>query len=265
MSLKKQRTNADILDDPRGNTNLVRSGYDPRPLQQQKKDSWYASLSPEQKKIISWTAIGLGLSLVAAAIFLIARGSIRKKVSKTEEDKSLGSDKHATWAKQIRNSFDNNGWWGTDEVLLRNTLREIPSQEDFKLVTKSYSKIYKGASLVADMTSELKQTEYDEMLAIIKSKPSKKKDVVPGQKIYDPIGWAKRINAAINYSWLGLFVGTDEDAIRAVFIEMPTQKAYWDTKAKYRSMYGVNMYDDMKGDMDDLHTYLKIIWRKPKS
>lgn len=265
MSLKRNRTSAEVLDDPRVNKNLVRSDFDTRPLQQQKKDSWYASLSPEQKKIISWTAIGLGLSLVAAAVFLAARGIVRKGVSKSEEGKSLGSDQHATWAKQIRNSFDNNGWWGTDEVLLRNTLREIPSQEDFKAVTKSYSKIYKGASLVNDMTAELKQTEYDEMLAIIKSKPSKKKDVVPGQKTYDPVGWAKRIYAALSYNWLGVFWGTDEEAIKAVFIEMPTQKAYWDTKAKYRKMYGVNMYNDMKADMDDLHGYLKIIWRKPKT
>ncbi|MBL4862073.1 MAG: hypothetical protein JKY09_03530 [Crocinitomicaceae bacterium] len=240
-------------------------GQTPIVFQQTKKQSWYSSLTPEQKKLVSSIAIALGISLVAVGAIFFATKFVRNKVSNVEENKSLGQDKHATWAKQIKNAFNNNGWWGTDEVLLRNTLREIPSKEDFKKVQSSYRKLFKGANLVTDMTGELKQTEYDEMLAIINAKPNKARDVKNGVSIYDPHGWAKRIYSALSYNWLGLFWGTDEDAIKAVFIEMPTHKAYWDTKKVYRSKYGTDMKKDMQADMDDLNTYLKIIWRKPKS
>ena len=170
--------------------------------------------------MITNVAIGLGISLVAATAIWLGTKFVRNQIANAEENQSLGRDKHATWAKQIRNAFDNNGWWGTDEALLRNTLREIPSKEDFRKVQKSYRKLFKGSNLVEEMTGELKQTEYNEMLAIINSKPEKAKDAKNGIAVYDPPGWAKRLNAAFNYNWLGLFWGTDEEAIEAVIAEI---------------------------------------------
>lgn len=226
------------------------------------KPGMWGSLTDGQRKTISNIAIGLGISLIAAVAIYFGRKAYHNITANFEASKSLGGDKYATWAKQIKNAFDNNGWYGTDEVLLRRVIREIPSKTDLKKVAKSYSKLFKGANLVTDMTEELKQTEYEEMLAIIDAKPEKAKD--GAKPIYSPSSWARRINAAISYNWLGLFWGTDEDAIKAVFMEMPTQKAYWDTKKAYQNKYGADMYQELKEDMDDLHTYLKIIWRKPK-
>lgn len=223
--------------------------------------TWWASLTDGQRKVISNVAIGLGVSIVAAAAIFVGVKVYKKSVANLEESKSMGGDKHATWAKRIKNAFDNNGFWGTDEVLLRNVLREIPSQEDLEEVKKSYKKQF-DENMANRMTGELKQTEYDEMIAIIKSKPKKRKDV--GKKpLYDPRGWAKRINAAINYNWLGFMWGTDEEAIKAVFMDMPSKKAYWDTFHAYRELYGSDMKEDLKADMDDLNDYLKIIWSKP--
>ncbi|MEZ4921877.1 MAG: hypothetical protein R2780_01785 [Crocinitomicaceae bacterium] len=232
---------------------------------QTEKQGWWQSLSPEQRKIITNVAIALGISLVAAAAIWFGIRMVRNQIANSEENKSFGKDKHATWAKQIKNAFDNNGWWGTDEELLRRTLREIPSKEDFKKVQASYRKLYTGANLVEDMTGELKQTEYNEMLAIINAKPEKAKDAKNGVVIYDPYGWAKRINAAVNYQWLGLFWGTDEDAIMAVAQEMPTQQAYFDTAQAYFSTYGVGLMTDLKGDLDSatLNQLRKVIVSKP--
>lgn len=254
---KRRTASLDLLDDQMIDTQVS--------ARESKKPSWWSKLTPAQRQVVSWTAITLGVSLVAALIFLYGRKVVRKKVSDKEEDKSLGDDKYATWAKQIRNAFDNNGWWGTDEELLRRTLRSIPSKEDWSYVKKSYSKIYKGANLVRDMTGELKQTEYDEMLAIINAKPAKKKDVKPGQVILDFKGWARRIYAALSYNWIGLFWGTDEDAVKAVFIEIPSQRAFKITAYHYRKMFGSGMVADLKADMDDLDYYMRIIKRKPYS
>jgi hypothetical protein len=238
----------------------------PSTSSQAAKQTWWSSLSPEQRKFISNVAIGLGISVVALVGIYFATKVVRNKIANVEESKSLGRDDHATWAKQIKNAFDNNGWLGTDEVLLRNTLREIPSKEDFRKVQTSYNKLYKGENLIDTMTGELKQTEYNEMLAIVNSKPEKSKDAKKGVVIYDPHGWAKRLNAAINYSWIGLFWGTDEDAINAVVMELPSQQAFLDTAQVYKDTYGVALMEDLAGDLDSatIDKYRKLIIAKPK-
>jgi len=235
-------------------------------VQQAGKQTWWTSLTPEQRKIVSNVAIGLGISLAALTAIYFGNKFIRNKIANVEESKSLGRDDHATWAKQIKNSFDNNGWWGTDTVLLRNTLREIPSKEDFKKVQVSFNKLYSGENMIDSMTGELKQTEYNEMLAIINSKPEKAKDAKKGIPIYDPHGWAQRINAAINYNWAGLFWGTDEEAITAVVIEMPTQQSFLDTAKVYSTTYGTSLMADLRGDIDEseIDKYKSIILLKPK-
>lgn len=229
------------------------------------KSGWWQSLTPEQRKLISGVAIALGISLIAAAAIYFGVRVVRNQVAKVEENQSFGRDEHATWAKQIKNAFDNNGWWGTDEVLLRKTLRDIPSKEDFKRVQASYRKLYKGENLVNTMTGELKQTEYTEMLAIINAKPEKARDAKKGAKIYDPYGWAKRIHAAVSYQWLGLFWGTDEDAITAVAQEMPTRQSYFDTAQAYFSEYGLSLMSALRGDLDSssIDRLRKIILAKP--
>ncbi|MBI3136045.1 MAG: hypothetical protein HYZ14_15315 [Bacteroidetes bacterium] len=235
-------------------------------VQQQTKQGWWASLTPEQRKLISNIAIGLGISLIAATLIYFAAKRIRKIAAAKKESKSLGEDKHATWAKQIKNAFDNDGWWGTDTAALRKTLREIPSMEDFTKVVSSYKTLTAGEEeLISRMTDELRQTEYDEMLAIINSKPKKAKDAKAGAVIYDPHGWAKRLNAAVNYRGGGLFWGTDEDAITAVILEMPTQMAFFDTATAYKQDFGTLLMDDLIGDLSfgEVAEYTRMIKEKP--
>lgn len=211
------------------------------------------------KPVWVWVA---GIGIAALGVWGTVK-FIRSKVASAEDNGALGGDKHASWAKQIDNAFVNNGWWGTDENLLRNVLREIPSKEDFRKVQKSYKKLSKGENLVTVMTGELKQTEYNEMLAIINSKPEKAKDA--GAVIYDPHGWAKRLNAAVNYNELGFLWGTDEDAITAVIADMPTQQAFVDTAEVYKDLYGVTLMSDLLGDLDpiEIADYTKQVKSKP--
>ncbi len=234
-------------------------------VQREQKQTWWTSLTPEQRKVITNIAIALGVSLIAAFTIYFGIRIVRKQIANVEENKSLGKDQHATWAKQIKNAFDNNGWWGTDEALLRNTIKEIPSQEDFEKVQASYRKLYEGANLVETMTGELKQTEYNEMLAIIEGKPEKAKDAKKGVVIYDPDVWAKRFNAAVNYQWLGVFWGTDTEAITAVVNELPSQQAFVETAAAYRKLYGVSLMDDLTGDISptEIANYKATVLRKP--
>ena len=62
-------------------------------------------------------------------------------------------------------------------------------------------------------------------------------------------GWAKRLKAAFDKSY-GFMPGTDEDAIKAVFNEIPTQKAFVLTGIWYKKLYASNMMTDLKGELE---------------
>ncbi|MBI3238615.1 MAG: hypothetical protein HYZ43_07235 [Flavobacteriia bacterium] len=225
--------------------------------------SWWNSLSDGQRKFIATLSVILGVSLISLIAFYFIRRQIRNIRSENVQNKSFGVDKHATWAKQFKQAFDNDGWWGTDVPLVRQTMRAIPSKEDFYNVQKSYKLLYKGANLIEDMSDELTKLEYEEMLAIKNAKPAKSKGS-ENHKIYDPTGWAKRIHAALNYTWVGFLPGTDEEAIKAVFQEFPNQNAFYATAKVYRKLYAVSLWTDLDGDLNWSLDWRALLKRKPK-
>lgn len=229
----------------------------------QQKHTWWNSLTENQRQVIVSFSIILGISVVALIAITFASKQVREVISNKEESESFGDSNHATWAKQLKMAFDNDGWWGTDESAIRQVIRAIPSQEDFAKVQTSYRKLYKGSNLIEDMTDELKATEYNEMLAILQSKPLKAKNANEAV-IYDPHGWAKRLHNAMSIYYGGFIPGTDEDAIKAVFSEIPTQKAFTETAQVYESMYGVTLEGDLDGDLDWSMDWRGIIAKKPK-
>lgn len=224
---------------------------------------WTGSLTEGQRKFVNTVLIGLGVTGIGVLAFWLAKRQVQKIQSKNEQNKSFGSDRHATWAKQFKQAFDNDGWWGTDVPLVRQTMRAIPSKEDFKKVQESYKRMYKGANLIYRMSDELTKMEYQEMLAIKNAKPEKLAEGTKPPKINDPYGWARRINSAVNYTWLGFMSGTDEEAIKAVFQEIPTQRAFYHTAVAYRKLYGVSIYADLDGDLDWSLDWKAIIKKKP--
>jgi hypothetical protein len=223
-----------------------------------KKDTTNNDLTVKEK--ILYSMIGLGI--VGGGVFF-GRKLVVKSVANREEKKSFEDGTPATYAKQIKMAFDNDGWWGTDTEKLRSTLRDIPSKQVFLKVQESYKKLY-NSNMITDMSDELQTTEYNEMLQIIGQKPDKTGGK-PANAITSYEGWAKRLKAAFDKSY-GFLPGTDEDAIKAVFNEMPTQKAFYITAAFYKKLYGNNLIDDLKSELEvwELSDYLKIITTKPK-
>ena len=214
------------------------------------------------KEKITYTILGV---VVIGGSFLIGRSIVRKAKSDNEEKKTYEDGSAATYAKQIKMAFENDGWGGTDEEALRNVLRKIVSKEDFKNVLASYERLY-NSSLLRDMKEELQSTEYSEMLAIIAGKPDR---IIPGKKYglttaqYQ--SWARRLKAAFDISY-GPFPGTDEPAIKAVFMEIPTQIDFQKVGKAYSQEYGKDLITDLKSELEfwEYSPVMKIIYDKPK-
>lgn len=233
--------------------------YQPKPLPvqavqptQQDKETW----TLKEKVLFSL----LGVVVVGGTIY-IGRKIILNKIANKEENKSFEDGTSATSAKQIKMAFENDGWPGTDTEALRDTLREIPSKEEFAKVVKSYQKLYNG-NLIKDMSDELQTTEYNEMLQILAAKPEKKGQA-PSPVAYT--AWAKRMKAAFDKEY-GFFGGTDAEAIIAVFNEIPTQTAFVKVALEYKRLYGTNMLEDMKSESEfgQYDEWMKIITAKRK-
>jgi len=206
---------------------------------------------------------GAGGLVVLGGGFILIRKWILHAISNREEKKTMDDGSPATFAKQVKMAFENDGWPGTDTTALRNTLREIPDRKTFDDVVKSYRKLYNG-NLMYDLSDELQTTEYNEMLQIIEAKPKKRGAKLSPEEQYS--SWAKRLQAAFDKSY-GPFPGTDEKAIIAVFNEMPTQNAFVRTGVAYMRLYGKNLIEELKSELEfgEYETYMSTILRKPKA
>lgn len=216
------------------------------------------------KEKLQYTFLGL---IVLGGSFYLGRKLIRNVKATNEEKKTYEDGSAATYAKQLKMAFENDMWfgWGTDEDAIRTVMRKVPSKEIFRQVINSYEKLY-ARSLMEDLKDELTSTEYNEMLAILAAKP----DRITGN--YRPIigmvqyqSWAKRLKAAfdITYGW---FPGTDEDAIKAVFMEIPTQMAFQNVASAYKQEYGRDLMSDLKSELElwEYVPMMSIITAKPK-
>ncbi len=208
-----------------------------------------------------------GTVVVTLGTFFLGRKLIRNAVSNSEERKTFQEDSPATYAKRIKMAFENDGWPGTNTPELRNILREVPSKKSMKQIENSYQKLY-HTPLYKDMSDELQSTEYNEMIAIIDAKPDrivKKGKQPPKLTTRNYEEWAKRLKAAFDKTY-GPFPGTDENAIVAVFNEIPTQADFIQVGAHYKVLYGTNLIDDLKSESDfgEYDDWMKIILSKPQ-
>ena len=217
------------------------------------------------KETVTYTLLGV---VVLGGIFFLGRSLIRKARADSEEKKSYEEGNEAAFAKQLKMAFDNDMWfgWGTDEAAIRRTLQAVPSKDVFRKVINSYQKLY-ARSLMKDMQDELTSTEYNEMLAIINAKPDS------GNKLFTPalsqnqyLSWAKRLKAAFDITY-GPFPGTDEDAIKAVFMEIPTQAAFGQVAVTYKKEYNDDLMKDLQSELEfyEIGPMLNIIAKKPKA
>lgn len=205
--------------------------------------------------------------VVLGGSFFIGRSLIRKARSTSEEKKTYEESNPAAYAQKLKMAFENDNYfdWGTDEEAIRSVMRSVPSKDDFKKIINSYQKLY-SRSLMMDLKKELATSEYNEMLAIIAGKPEKiGANYTPqiGQQQYIP--WAKRLKAAFDISYW-LIPGTDEEGIKAVFMEIPTQAAFEQVAVAYKKEYGTDLISDLKSELEfwEYGPYMEIVNNKPK-
>lgn len=211
---------------------------------------------------LAWSLAGI---ILLGGTVILVRNTVRKRQAEQQQRLTYQDGSAATYAKQIKMAFDNDGWWGTNTAGLRAAIVRIPTKQSFRDVMDSYRKMYQR-SMLADMESELQASEYNEMLSIIAAKPERHNT---GGAVAITIqhlqGWAGRLKAAFEKRY-GFLPGTDEDAIRAVFMEMPTQAAFMQTASVYRSIYGRDLSADLRGELEfwEYQPYMQIISQKPK-
>jgi len=217
-----------------------------------------------QKEEVSWKERVLytlgGLTLLGAGIFF-GRKLILHRVADKEETRTAEEGSSAAIAKEIKMAFENDGWWGTDTERLRNSIRQISSKEMFNEVIKSYTKLYQS-NLMKDMSDELQSSEFNEMMNIINAKPDR---ITNGtSSIVNYSAWAKRLKAAFDKKY-GFIPGTDENAIKAVFMEIPTQQAFVAVGKAYQQEFGNDLITDLKSELEiwEYPTYMAIITSKP--
>ena len=79
------------------------------------------------------------------------------------------------------------------------------------------------------------------------------------------LSWAKRLKAAFDTTYW--FVpGTDEEAIKAVFLEIPTQSDFSKVVQAYLKEFGNDLTSDLKSELEfwEIDAMMDIINKKPK-
>ena len=213
-------------------------------------------LSLKEKILFSLT----GAVVLGGSIYFFSRWWTKKKADR-EERKSIHEGSEADFANRIHQAIDD---WGTDEEQLRQVLKEIPSLEMLRKVDKSFQKTDKDKRpLMKALKEELSISEFEEMRAILFSKPER---AAAGSKPYhDSRKWAIRLKAAFDKTY-GFIPGTDEEAIRVVFSEIPSQAAFVEVGKEYEKVYGRNLIADLKSELEfwEYGDYMKMITSKPK-
>ena len=205
-------------------------------------------------------------SLLAAAgitgVIVLGKKLIDKTISNRAHAKSFEDGSPETFAKQVKMAFENDGYFGTDTQGLRNTLMQIKTKDELNKVYKAYQREY-GSNMYKDMSDELQASEYNEMLQIIEAKPQKAGQALTTNQY---AAWAKRLKAAFDKSY-AFIPGTDEDAVKAVFTEIPTQTAFINVGKAYYQLYSENLIEALKAELElwEYTDYMKIILAKPKA
>lgn len=213
--------------------------------------------SDASQKIVLW---GLGLAGIAGAMYF-GKQWVASLRADNEEKKSMVDGSSAAFAKEIKMAFDNDGWWGTDVKKLREVIRRIPSQAVFEDTVNSYSNLF-GSSMLRDMADELSASEYIEMMQIKAGKPQKTGGAKPALNLE---AMARRLKAAFDLTY-GFIPGTDDEAIRAVFNEIPTQTIFIKVGTAYYKQYGKHLTAALKDELGETGYFnmMKMITSKPK-
>jgi hypothetical protein len=213
------------------------------------------------KEKVQYSLLGI---VVLGGVVIIGRNLVKKTEANNEQKKTLEEGSVPTYAKQVKMAFANDGWPGTDKNSLRQVIRDIPSKSEFRKVMDSYQRLY-NSSLLGDMQKGLKSTEYNEMLYTVSAKPEVYNPNQPQTVTTEQLqGWAKRLKAAFDITY-GPFPGTDEQAIKSVFLEIPSQAVFNQVGTVYKSLYGSELLTDLKSELEfwEYGPMMQVISSKP--
>lgn len=219
--------------------------------------------TPGQQRIFNAGVLILGGAAAGGLLFLIGRKVYRNAVSNHEAGKGLDDSAPASTAKQLWLAMSNDGWFGTDEVMVRETLVNVPSKEFWNKVVKSYWKQY-NRNLVDDLQGELSSTEFAEMKEIISLKPRTDKEALsPAATVSEAqlASWANRLHQAFNLTYWIWPYGTDEEAVYQVLKEVPDRKTMTLLNQSYQRQFTNTLDYDLRDEMSggDLDKALQII------
>lgn len=205
-------------------------------------------------------------SLLAAAglttIIIVGVKGVKQLFANVSDKKSFELGTPATYARQIKMALDNKGHYGIDEDAIRQVLRNIKSQQELEMVRREYKSQNKGNEMYRDL-SALDTPVHTEFLLIMSGKPDANAQGVTGAQYRS---WAMRLHYAFLYTWSYLNLpGTDEDAVKAVFLEIPTKSDYKKVEAAYFQEYGETLWNDLQLELElwELQPYMDIINSKP--
>ena len=123
------------------------------------------------KTVVLYGTLGLGTT---AGLFLLGRHLLKKTQVQRVENQSATEGNPATYAKQFKMAFENDMWFGmgTDEELIFETMRAIPTKSLYGEVQKAYYTLYRS-NLNADLEDELTSAEYNKVISILSVKPQR--------------------------------------------------------------------------------------------
>ena len=221
---------------------------------------------PQQEKSFSLKeALGYTLltGLGIGAVIYFGGRKIKKSKTDKSDSQSFKAGTPEYNAKQIKMFFENDHWLGTDTTKLRHLLTKVGSQEEMEKIRKAY-KDQNGTVLDNDLKKKLQSSEFIEFSQIIAAKPKKAGQKVTGDILYK--SWGIRFKAAFDKQY-GPLPGTDDEAVKTVLFEIPTQRAFINTGVAYYKEFGRQLMTDLKDELtsSEYYSFMKELSNKPKA
>lgn len=222
-------------------------------------------IPPQEKSFSLKEALGYTLitGLGIGAVIYFGGRKIKKNKTDKSDSQSFKAGTPEYNAKQIKMFFENDHWLGTDTTKLRHLLTKVSSQEEMDKIRKEY-KNQNGTVLDNDLKKKLQSSEFIEFSQIIAAKPKKSGQKVTGDILYK--SWGIRLKAAFDKQY-GPLPGTDDEAVKTVLFEIPTQRAFINTGVAYYKEFGKQLMTDLKDELtsSEYYSFLKELSNKPKA
>jgi hypothetical protein len=227
---------------------------------------------PPPSGLVRGLLIGVAVAGGAIGLFLLGRKLYRDMAEDAALNRSDKEGEPESYAQRLINAFGNDMplGLGTNEELVRDTIRAVPHLKFWEEVKAKYHSLTRGRNLMGDMIEELSTQMLSEIKLILADLPKDARDAAnrdPNEITAARLrSWADRIKAACDYeasfAWPW---GTDESAIHAVLMDVPTAKALCSIDKVYRTAYGKGLLAQLTEEMEgeDLTRCVQIIMDKP--